>query len=325
VDPPADLSTEATTDTSSVIFFVEALAETLAAPMPIDVHMPGEVQTFDALPGSLATGTVVNSYLFHYDIEGTTPTVEPVFMLTFPDEILGLQVTSDSLNAGTAALGLASVNYHTDAGLENGSGDRVELSADRRTLTVTLAVGTAVDRIRVLTSGAAGQSVLITSGAVELTNAPLDVTEGGTESNTAFQLFMEQQGTTLAANLLVDAVDPGTYVDASELTTTSVARESVVTCYLLHFDPVDITNDVTLQGGITFPTEILAVAVLDATLNGSDSLGVGTTTYPNASRQLELSPTATGDTFTLGTDGRSLAVHLRATTAIDQMRILLAQ
>jgi sugar lactone lactonase YvrE len=173
-----------------------------------------------------------------------------------------------------------------------------------------------------LIASAAGVS---SSGAVQLIAAPPSVQQGALESDTQIQLFSERRGVTLATGVAVDITSPGNYSSSAGLTSGTISAGTLVDSYYLHADPVGIShNIVQLQaGGVTFPTPVLGVIVLDPEFNASDAtLGVASTLYPASGRSLTLgSPT---DTAILSPDGRTLTLQLSDSSATADVRVITA-
>lgn len=109
-------------------------------------------------------GTTVTSHLVHFDPDATSGGVTANGVFSFDDPIVGL-IYGDALLSGTDdLLGLANVIYASDIGASvtafrsalNEGTDNAIISADGRTIDITLLVGTgaagAVDQFRILTA-----------------------------------------------------------------------------------------------------------------------------------------------------------------------------
>jgi hypothetical protein len=108
------------------------------------------------LAAPIPLGSIVDSYLLHFDPFGNDPAVSQTldFSITFDRPILGV-ILGPNLVQTDERFGLAGTQYPTGGtrGLERK--DQVELSPDRRTLMVHL-TGWRIDQLRVLVE-AAGQ------------------------------------------------------------------------------------------------------------------------------------------------------------------------
>ena len=97
---------------------------------------------------------------------------------------------------------------------------------------------------------------------------------------------------------------------------------TVVNSYLVHYDPVGTSQNLTRSASFTFGDEILGVVFVDTDLDASDAtLGVPGTTYPTgvADRGLEITGS---DSYTISPDRRTLNVTLNAGLGADQLRVI---
>src|SRR4029077_4663989 len=163
------------------------------------------------------------------------------------------------------------------------------------------------------------------SGAVHPIPAPPSVQLGALESDTQIQFFGERRGVSLSSNVGVDISAAGTYSSVAGLSPGSISAGTCVDIYYLHADPVGFSSNIVQleAGGVTFPTDVLGVIVLDPTLTAIDpAVGVLGTSYPNGVRALELgSPT---DTAILSADRRTVTLHLSNSSASDDVRVITA-
>ena len=163
--------------------------------------------------------------------------------------------------------------------------------------------------------------IVETTGAVFGASPPSSVLLGDTESNTAILAFFESRNT-LQSDLVVDANSPGLYNQLSDLPTPSPAINSRTTIdsYLLHFDSIGITG-VTLEGSVTFGTDILGIIIDSDALAASDSLlGSQTTAYETT--ELRGPELFSNDTVSLSSDRRTITVRWFTNRLVDQIRIL---
>src|SRR5947207_6476394 len=145
--PPLDVSSNQWESNTIIRAFPERQSFTLTQPLDVDITLPGtspDATTENLSPGTIPAGTIVNSYLIHFDVNGTRATnnaLEAIGSITFTDDILGLSVLPDSLNASNPILGLPNLTYANglNHALElnpagGGTSDALTLSADRRTV-----------------------------------------------------------------------------------------------------------------------------------------------------------------------------------------------
>lgn len=154
--------------------FVEQRDVTLDEAITVDVSRPGTVPKRTARygpkgkrkqkdnidpnlsPKTIPAGTRVNSYYIHYGTDGLAPTKRIASgSITFDDKIIGIVIKAENQLATNSALGVPGLRYPGAAGgFDFMSRDKnsVTLSTDRHKLTFTMAVSTATDNIRVITS-----------------------------------------------------------------------------------------------------------------------------------------------------------------------------
>lgn len=159
---------------------------------------------------------------------------------------------------------------------------------------------------------------------IVLVPPPASVQTGDYENNQKIRLFVEQAPIRLPSRVRVDITTPGLYDDESELDTDSyIKRNTLVSSYLLHADPVNPgQNGREYQGRVRFDFPILGVIVRQTRLrNTDDILGAPGTLYPDIepSTGLELDPNQ--DWVEL-IDQYTLRVHYRVHGQIDEVRVL---
>jgi uncharacterized repeat protein (TIGR01451 family) len=168
-----------------------------------------------------------------------------------------------------------------------------------------------------LISGSSGQ-------VIRLSSPPASVAVGAQEDATSAIAFDEQQGTTLASSMLVDAVDPGTYSSFPN-GSRRIAAGTKVDSHLVHSDVPAGGPTTRRTGSITFPTDIIGVIGSTARLGASDAaLGAPGTTYSGTVkyRGLEQDGTLSPDKFTIGADRRTLSFDVRTISVIDEIRVV---
>ncbi|MBS1710024.1 MAG: PEP-CTERM sorting domain-containing protein [Armatimonadetes bacterium] len=162
------------------------------------------------------------------------------------------------------------------------------------------------------------------SGATTVVAPPANVRDDQRESNTEAILFLEQGVNVLAANLKVDAVAPGTYNGAGDLSVNTILAGTKVASYFLHTDPVGQTQKV-YEGSMTFEQKILGVIATRGHLNDSDPiLGNGGTLYPTGgslddAREFELSE---AEYFVISPDSKSIRFRAVTSSRMDTFRVV---
>jgi len=176
------------------------------------------------------------------------------------------------------------------------------------------------------TAAIAGAMISGSSGQIlRLASPPASVAVNATEDATNAIAFDERQNVTLPAALVVDAIDPGTYTTNAS-PTNKVPAQRVVDSHLIHSDPPGSGGGgVHRTGTLTFPADIVGVISSTDRLGASDAtLGAPGTTYAGKTkfRGLEADSASGPDTFTIGSDRRSISIDLRTTSVIDDIRVL---
>ena len=141
----------------------------------VNASTPGLFNSLASLtPGSIAMGTVVNSYYLHADPVGSSSTVYTYAgSVTFDSDILGLAGLNDQL-FGTQFLGALGTIYPTAFtvnGVELDGTDSFRISNDRRSLDFRFLAWAGADSLRVITAGNA--SAVPEPGAAGLVFAAL--------------------------------------------------------------------------------------------------------------------------------------------------------
>lgn len=142
---------------------------TLSSAVSVDMTTTGTSNSsnnFQPSPGTIATGTYVDTYLIHSDPIGSN-SQNYVFSVTFSSVILGIIDTKSGLAATDLALGSPSTIYpgaSTDRGLE---GTDALVWVSNNGLTLNFTTSSFVDEARVLVVGTPEPSTVI-SGAMGL-------------------------------------------------------------------------------------------------------------------------------------------------------------
>ena len=160
-------------------------------------------------------------------------------------------------------------------------------------------------------------SIVSTSGSLVEVAKPSDATLHTLESNTDVRVWLESTQILNSEFNGLDASGPGAFISNSDLNGGSIAGNSLVSSYMVHFDPADNqSND--YEGSVTFSKKILGVIVKDASLDASDSLfGGGTTYYTGNNRGWE-----SQEDFWVSADGFTLTVDGRASAPMDEYRVI---
>jgi hypothetical protein len=190
-NPPSDVSSNQRESNTIIRAFNEQQNLTLPQALSVDITVPGtspNAISANLSPGAIPAGTVVSSYALHYDVVGTRATnnaLEALGSITFSDNILGVIVLSDSLNATNSVLGLSNLTYSNgpDHGLEltpggGGTSDVITLGPDDRTLTLDLHNASFADDVRVVTAVDSGSTGSGTGSGTGTTAVPLPAAFG---------------------------------------------------------------------------------------------------------------------------------------------------
>ncbi len=156
IAPPPSVELDALQSNSTIFAFTEMLELTLGKDVAVDITSPGFYnEPGDLTPGSIGAKTAVDVYFIHFD-----PVVGLVNLLgsiTFDQDILGVIVLNESLDATDGTLGFPQTAYPTgliNRGLDFGGvySDFITLSEDRRTISINWQATRKVDQIRIITA-----------------------------------------------------------------------------------------------------------------------------------------------------------------------------
>lgn len=178
--PPSSVELDALTSDDELFVFAEQQAVQLTERVAVDLMEPGDYfapdtpdneRTYDNLPsGHLPAGTIVDSFYFHADNEtyefrprqyfGCDGQIGVDGSITFDRPIIGVVLRSVKLNRSNDDVGIDGVDYdeHTyrhfpGVNIVDGcASDRISISDDRHTLTVTNFGDIHHDNYRVLLS-----------------------------------------------------------------------------------------------------------------------------------------------------------------------------
>ncbi len=161
--PPPPLVSPATGQSNTFInFFAERTAFTIPSPLPVDITPNGNaVTTYSGIdnltPSSLPAGTAIDSYFMYSNPFASNKTYPYTATVTFSTPILGVTVTTATLNATNAAVGHPGTTYNLNAGAGLDPRDSVELIGSS-TIYVSLATSIDIDSLRIITAGSPGGS-----------------------------------------------------------------------------------------------------------------------------------------------------------------------
>jgi hypothetical protein len=164
-------STVLTPSPTQSLIFAEKQDFALPSNLAVDINTPGTFNSMASLtPGTIPTGTLVDSYYLHSGISGTA--TAPSFFdgsVTFDTPILGVEGLDLSLSGTNSILGLATTTYPTGSvsqGFEFGNPrDSIIISANRRTLTFSNETTGAADDLRIVTAAVPEPSSRLLIGA----------------------------------------------------------------------------------------------------------------------------------------------------------------
>lgn len=163
IAPPTDVSKGALEDSTNIVIFQEKENYALTADVDVEITLDGLHNAANPAlsPATLSTGDWVNSYYIHADKVGAGNTfVEFSGSVTFDNDIIGVIIYDNKLDASDVELGAAGTTYNAadvNRGLDwivNPSANTDEFTLSGNTLTVkNFRVADAQDAIRVITQG----------------------------------------------------------------------------------------------------------------------------------------------------------------------------
>lgn len=162
IPAPGSVVTGELESDASIFVFAERSGLVLPQIVNVNISLPGTSPNESGRnlsPATIPAGTRINTYYIHYDKIGTGQAQSATGSVTFDEEILGLIIGGVGLLGTNALIGLPSTAYppgQDHQQVELGDGSSVTLSADRRTVSVTLRVTCCADNIRVLTVASPG-------------------------------------------------------------------------------------------------------------------------------------------------------------------------
>ena len=166
IEPPPSVAKNDLQSDLYVVAFYEVQMKTLARSLDVDIVNSGtysETSSPGLSPGTVSAGTTINSYYLSADSLSGGGGLSAIFdgTITFSDQILGVDVLSETLDAGIDRLGADNVLYpytRANSGLEitpsaGGSGlDTITLTPDRHTIVIHFLGATNTDQVRIITA-----------------------------------------------------------------------------------------------------------------------------------------------------------------------------
>jgi len=174
----------------------------------------------------------------------------------------------------------------------------------------------------VFTSAIAFGEIMSTSGQMVEVDFVRDAFEGGSEDSSRIRVFDEIQNESIDTAIFVNFPQTGMVDSENDLRPARLIVGSPVSSHFIHSDPVGL-DLVNLSGCVTFDEEIIGVIILDAELDGSDSLlGLSNVTYQDDQfRGFEFT-SASNDSMDISNDRRTICVDLRTSNQVDQVRVV---
>jgi hypothetical protein len=147
--PPASVAEQDLKDDRHAFVFLERSGLVLPEGLPVNLTAAGRFDNVQGQHGTLPKGTRVDCYLIHFcspaEDAHCSGSVE------FSDRVLAVVAGKQFLQATDSLLGSLTTKYvPTGSNRQIEGGDVVELSADRRTLSIDWKIKAGVDQVRVL-------------------------------------------------------------------------------------------------------------------------------------------------------------------------------
>ena len=178
--------------------------------------------------------------------------------------------------------------------------------------------------------------VLQATGLMQFVSPGPDFVPGRIEDSDRILVFRECSRVILKSDLEVDVTEPGQYVRVGRRNKQSIDAGQVVGSYLLQLNPIgeffrNETDGARVIGQITFNRPILGLIGGTAQLISTDELlGHPRGNYGNTRRGIEPArpddqPDSGRDNVTLSIDRRTLSLDLSASSAVDQIRVIVLE
>ncbi len=178
--------------------------------------------------------------------------------------------------------------------------------------------------------------VLQATGLMKFVSPGPDFVPGRYEDSDHILAFPERSRVLLKSDLEVNVTEPGQYIRVRRWGKRSIAAGQMVRSYLLQLNPIgEFTrgevSGARVIGQITFDRPILGLIGGTTLLTSTDEqLGHPLGDYGDTRRGIEPTrpddlPDSGRDNVTLSRDRRTLSLDLSASSAVDQIRVVVAQ
>jgi len=178
--------------------------------------------------------------------------------------------------------------------------------------------------------------VLQATGLMKFVSPGPDFVPGRYEDSERILVFHERSQVLLRSDLKVNVTEPGQYIRVRRRNKQAIAAGQVIRSYLLQLNPIgeftrDETNGARVIGQITFDRPILGLIGATTHLIRTDELlGNPLGNYGDTRRGIEPTrpddlPDSGRDNVTLSRDLRTLSLDLSASSAVDQIRVVVAE
>lgn len=178
--------------------------------------------------------------------------------------------------------------------------------------------------------------VLQATGLMKFVSPGPDFVPGRYEDSGHILVFPERSRVLLKSDLEVNVTEPGQYIRVRRLDRQPIAAGQLIRSYLLQLNPIGEfgrkeVDEARVIGQITFDRPILGLIGGTALLSRTDVLlGHPLGNYGDNGRGIEPMrsedlPDSGRDSVTLSRDRRTLSLDLSASSAVDQIRVIVSQ
>ena len=178
--------------------------------------------------------------------------------------------------------------------------------------------------------------VLQATGLMKFVSPGPDFVPGRIEDSNRILVFRECSRVILKSDLEVNVTEPGQYIRVRRWNRQSIGSGQVVGSYLLQLNPIgeffrNENDGARVIGQITFNRPILGLIGGTTQLISTDELlGHPRGNYGNTRRGIEPArpddqPDSGRDNVTLSNDRRTLSLDLSASSAVDQIRVIVLE
>ena len=178
--------------------------------------------------------------------------------------------------------------------------------------------------------------VLQATGLMKFVSPGPDFVPGRIEDSNRILVFRECSRVILKSDLEVNVTEPGQYIRVRRWNRQSIGAGQVVGSYLLQLNPIgeffrNENDGARVIGQITFNRPILGLIGGTTQLISTDELlGHPRGNYGNTRRGIEPArpddqPDSGRDNVTLSNDRRTLSLDLSASSAVDQIRVIVLE